>query len=108
LFLTLQLINRIPNRKQGSIATAFVFFYGIYRYFMEFFREADEQLQYYFGNTTTMGQILCVITSLVGAALYFAIVRNNPTEGTFEMDKQIRDYVEKRNALEMQPSGAKA
>jgi phosphatidylglycerol---prolipoprotein diacylglyceryl transferase len=102
LLLTLHVINKFPSRHRGSIATSFVFFYGIYRYFIEFFREADEQLKYYFNNTTTMGQILCVITSLIGVVLYFAVVRNNPKVDSAESIAEIEDYIEKRKVLEAQ------
>ena len=100
LLLTLHVVNRLPSRHRGSVATSFVFFYGIYRYFIEFFREADEQLQYYFNNTTTMGQILCVITSLVGVVLYFAVVRNNPRVDSQESLAEIDAYIEKRKQVE--------
>ncbi|MDC1175479.1 prolipoprotein diacylglyceryl transferase [Bacteriovoracaceae bacterium] len=50
----------------GIISSAFLIGYGVFRYFIEFFREADAQLGYYFGGTTTMGQILCLIMIIVG------------------------------------------
>ena len=104
LLLTLHLINRIKSRYQGSIATAFIFFYGIYRYFVEFFREPDEQLKYYFSNTTTMGQILCFITSLVAVGLYFGIIRNNPKTDSPELLKDIEDYISKQEISEQEQS----
>lgn len=100
LLLTLHLMHRIPGRKQGLVAVSFIFFYGLYRYFMEFFREADEQLKYYFNNTTTMGQILCGITMLVAVALYFIFVRENPREDSPEVQAQIHDFLKKRDELE--------
>ena len=36
---------------------------------VEFFREADSQLGYYFGNNITMGQILCFFMGLAGAVI---------------------------------------
>lgn len=57
----------------GHIASTFLIGYGVFRYIVEFFREADAQLGYYFGGTTTMGQILCLIMIGVGlTALYFS------------------------------------
>jgi phosphatidylglycerol---prolipoprotein diacylglyceryl transferase len=100
LLLTLHLIHRIKGRKEGLVAVSFIFFYGLYRYFVEFFREADEQLKYYFNNTTTMGQILCGITMLVAVGLYFAIVRENPSEGSPELQDQIHDFLKNREKLE--------
>lgn len=71
LFLTLLLINRRIHR-EGTIGAAFVFFYGFYRFFMEYYREADEQLKYYFNNSLTMGQILCILTMIAGIGVFFA------------------------------------
>lgn len=65
------LLKRVKT--YGYIASTFLIGYGVFRYIVEFFREADAQLGYYFGNTTTMGQILCLIMIGVGfVALYFS------------------------------------
>lgn len=53
-------------RHYGIIAATYVIGYGFFRYIVEFFREADKQLGYYFGDTTTMGQILCLIMIFAG------------------------------------------
>ena len=50
----------------GYIYSLFLILFGFVRYFIEFFREADSQLGYYLGGTTTMGQILCITMILVG------------------------------------------
>ncbi len=50
----------------GIISCTFLIGYGTFRYIIEFFREADPQLGYYFGGTTTMGQILCLLMILSG------------------------------------------
>lgn len=55
----------------GYIASTFLVGYGCFRYIVEFFREADAQLGYYFGGTTTMGQILCMIMILVGSTAFY-------------------------------------
>lgn len=55
----------------GVIGSVFLIGYGIARFIVEFFREADSQLGYYFGGTTTMGQILCFIMIAGGITLYF-------------------------------------
>ncbi len=60
---------------RGMITAAFVISYGILRYIVEFFREADSQMGYYLGGTTTMGQILCLV--MVGVGLgFFAYYRS--------------------------------
>lgn len=55
-------------RFEGVIGGAWVCLYAIARFFLEFFREKDAQLEYYFG-WMTMGQILCVLTLLAGLAV---------------------------------------
>lgn len=61
-------------RHYGVIAATYVIGYGFFRYVVEFFREADKQLGYYFGGTTTMGQILCMIM-MVGGLIALVIVK---------------------------------
>ena len=58
--------------KQGLISIYFLFFYSVFRFFSEIFREPDEQLGYliYF---LTMGQLLSLITILFGAVIYYKI-----------------------------------
>jgi phosphatidylglycerol---prolipoprotein diacylglyceryl transferase len=51
----------------GILGSTFMIGYGVFRYSVEFFREPDSQLGYYFGGTTTMGQILCLIMIALGA-----------------------------------------
>ncbi|MDD0852602.1 prolipoprotein diacylglyceryl transferase [Halobacteriovorax sp. GB3] len=53
----------------GIICAFFLIGYGSFRYFVEFFREADKQLGYYFAGTTTMGQILCLLMIIAGVLL---------------------------------------
>lgn len=53
----------------GIISASFAFLYGVFRFSIEFFREPDSQLGYYF-NMLTMGQILCFLMMLVGVVVY--------------------------------------
>ncbi|NBO37585.1 prolipoprotein diacylglyceryl transferase [bacterium] len=98
LFITLLLINR-KKHKEGTIGAAFIFFYGIYRFFMEYFREADEQLKYYFNNSMTMGQILCVLTSLAGVAVYF-MTRDTLTTDTEAWQQRNDAFLAQRAQVE--------
>lgn len=61
----------------GLVSSVFLMSYGVARYFMEFFREPDAQLGYYFGGTTTMGQILCLVMIVSGIAMYFYSKKQN-------------------------------
>ena len=98
LLITLYLLSRL-KLPQGTIAACFVFFYGLYRYPVEFFREADEQLKYYFNNTTTMGQILCILTMLAGITV-FVFVRKNIIVKSDAWQKDVNAYLDKRYEAE--------
>jgi len=70
LFVLLWQLRRKPFR-DGMMVVFFLFFYGIFRFFLEFFREPDPQLGFVLGPLT-MGQLLClamVIMALVLAAV---------------------------------------
>ncbi len=101
LLLTLYLVSRKKHR-EGTIGAAAVFFYGLYRFPMEFFREADEQLRYYFNNTLTMGQILCIVTMLFGVILYW-ITRNNLVEGSEAWTTRLNNFLKAREEIEAEP-----
>lgn len=55
-------------RYQGELIGYGIAAYGVIRFGVEFFREPDAQLGYYFGFLT-MGQILCILIALLGAIL---------------------------------------
>ena len=52
----------------GIISGLVVSLYGVFRFIVEFFREPDSQLGYYFGFIT-MGQILCFLMILGGMGI---------------------------------------
>lgn len=80
LVLTLILWAMRPYQKfAGLTSAAFVFGYGFFRYFIEFFREPDPQLGLFFGGTTSMGQILCLLMMAFGIGLYFYYQRKGIT-----------------------------
>jgi phosphatidylglycerol---prolipoprotein diacylglyceryl transferase len=58
------ILPRVKN--QGVIASVYLIGYGVFRFIVEYFREADAQLGYYFGGTITMGQILCLFMIATG------------------------------------------
>lgn len=59
LFIILFAIHK-RERFYGVVSAAFLVGYGTFRFIVEFFREPDAQLGYYFGFFT-MGQILCIL-----------------------------------------------
>jgi len=58
--------------KKGLISVYFLFFYSIFRFFAESFREPDEQLGYLI-YSLTMGQLLSLVMILFGMIIYFRI-----------------------------------
>jgi phosphatidylglycerol:prolipoprotein diacylglycerol transferase len=64
--------------KQGRVAAAFLFGYGVFRFIAEFFREPDAHLGL-LSLGMSMGQWLCVPMILVGAGLWFHFGRDAKT-----------------------------
>jgi phosphatidylglycerol:prolipoprotein diacylglycerol transferase len=61
----------IKNNKyrNGLIGSSFVIGYGVFRFFVEYTREADAQLGYFMNGQLSMGQILCLIMIVAGFML---------------------------------------
>lgn len=79
LFLTLILwLVKSKVKIYGIIGAIFVGGYGVFRFVVEFFREPDSQLGYYFGFLT-MGQILCFLMILAGVGLAIHAKKLNST-----------------------------
>lgn len=64
LFIILNLFIR-KSRPIGSVSGLFLLCYGIFRFFIEFFRQPDEQLGL-FANFISMGQILSLPMIILG------------------------------------------
>ena len=60
--------NFIKN-KYGLNTSLFLFFYGLFRFFLEFLREPDAHLGLYY-NFFTMGQLLSIPMILLGVLIY--------------------------------------
>jgi len=70
LFVVLWLYAR-RERREGQVAAAFLFGYGVLRFVAEFFREPDAHLMWLQQATgLSMGQWLCVPMIAIGAALW--------------------------------------
>jgi phosphatidylglycerol:prolipoprotein diacylglycerol transferase len=114
LFLTLYIISRW-KQKEGTLSACFVIFYCIYRFFVEYFRAADSQINYFYltkfswaplnafpnaqwWQILTMGQILCFAFFIAGVIfLYFA--RKNILEFTPKWIKRNDEFFQ-RNTIE--------
>lgn len=68
LFIILWLYSRKP-RPLGAVSGLFAIGYGVFRFFVEFFREPDAQIGYLAFGWLTEGQLLSVPLILVGIAL---------------------------------------
>lgn len=65
--------------RDGMMVVSFLFFYGIFRFCMEFFREPDPQVGFLFGGFT-MGQFLC-LGMVVAAILLGGFIYRKPSGG---------------------------
>jgi phosphatidylglycerol:prolipoprotein diacylglycerol transferase len=72
LFLILWFLKdrKLPD---GGLLAVFLFLYGVFRFFVEFFREPDVQLGFILGPLT-MGQVLCA-GMMIGGALLMIYLR---------------------------------
>jgi phosphatidylglycerol:prolipoprotein diacylglycerol transferase len=58
----------------GGLLAVFVFLYGVFRFFVEFFREPDPQVGFVLGPLT-MGQILTSFMIIGGVVLFLYLSR---------------------------------
>lgn len=75
LFLFLYWLHR-KQKFYGVVSTFFLIGYGLARFIVEFFREPDAQLGYYFGFMT-MGQILCLGMILFSGYIFYLAKKKN-------------------------------
>ncbi|MBD3822471.1 MAG: prolipoprotein diacylglyceryl transferase, partial [Thiotrichales bacterium] len=57
------------NRPMGAVSGMFLVLYGMFRFFVEFFRMPDPQLGYLMWGWLTMGQILSFPMIFIGLGL---------------------------------------
>jgi len=73
LFLLLWLVRR-SEAPAGMVLWCFLALYGLFRSFVELFREPDQQLGFLFGHVT-MGQMLSIPLFLFGTAMAIITLR---------------------------------
>jgi phosphatidylglycerol:prolipoprotein diacylglycerol transferase len=73
------------RRIDGQIAAAFVIFYAIFRFLVEFTREPDSQLGFIAFGWLTMGQILSVAIGLAGVVWWILLSILNSHKRVAEM-----------------------
>lgn len=69
ILTTMAHISKIRNTP-GLISAAFLFFYGVFRFIIEFFREPDAQLGFIIEGLS-MGQLLCMPVIAGGVIVFF-------------------------------------
>ncbi len=70
LFVVLYIYSRKP-RPLGSVTGLFLTLYGVFRFYVEFYRMPDEHIGYLMWNWLTMGQVLSVPMIIVGIIIIF-------------------------------------
>ena len=65
-----------------AVSGMFLLLYGIFRFFVEFYRVPDAHLSYLALGWVTMGQILCVPMIAAGAIMLVMAYRNKQGTGT--------------------------
>lgn len=73
------LLWRLRQRsfRDGMMVAFFIFFYGLFRFIIEFFREPDVQVGYLLFHFT-MGQLLCISMMIASALLALFIRKSQP------------------------------
>jgi len=75
LFIILWLLKDRVTRK-GTLFCLFVLLYSIIRFFVEFFRQPDPQLGFFF-SCLTMGQIISILMGIGGMILWYLRPKNS-------------------------------
>ncbi len=78
LFIVLWSVRK-KSPFEGFLFSFYFFGYGLVRFFIEFFREPDEQLGFLLGGLT-MGQLLCILMMALGAGIF--VLRRSQTRRT--------------------------
>lgn len=79
LFLLLWWFARKP-RPVGAVSALFLIGYGVFRFFVEFFRAPDAHIGFLFAGAT-MGQLLSAPMALIGIALFIYAYRREAKPG---------------------------
>ena len=76
LFILVNFFYRYKNNFPGYSSGIFLIFYGVFRIFVEFFREPDQHIGYLIDPYITTGIILCLPMIVLGIILIFLYDRN--------------------------------
>ena len=76
LFILVNFFYRYKNNLPGYSSGIFLIFYGVFRIFVEFFREPDQHIGYLIDPYITAGIILCLPMIVLGIILIFLNDKN--------------------------------
>ena len=71
VLMIILMVYSLKKRPLGAASGLFLMLYGLFRFYVEFYRVPDEQLGYLMWDWLTMGQILSLPMILIGAAMVF-------------------------------------
>lgn len=80
--------RRVVWQRSGLLASTFIMGYGIARFVVEFYRQPDQQLGFYFG-WMSMGQILCSIMIIIGILMIWWNIKN-PTKVEYDYNPHLK------------------
>ena len=74
---------RKKNLFDGFLSALYLIGYGLFRFFIEFFREPDVELGLVWVGLS-MGQVLCILTVLAGIGIFFyrKVFTRSPSSGS--------------------------
>ncbi|MGR8948445.1 MAG: prolipoprotein diacylglyceryl transferase [Gammaproteobacteria bacterium] len=76
LFVILRLLSA-ARHPIGILSSSFLFFYGLFRFLVEFIRQPDDHIGYLAGGWLTMGQVLSTPMIIFGLLLAIFALKNN-------------------------------
>ena len=79
LFLILWMYSAKP-RPTMAVSAMFLFWYGLFRFYIEFYRVPDADFGYLAFGWVTMGQVLSAPMIIAGVILFVAAYRRNQVE----------------------------
>ena len=70
LFILLNFVHKKLINQNGLVASLFIIYYSIFRFFIEFTREPDIHIGLVFFNMS-LGQIISIVFFILGIILYY-------------------------------------
>lgn len=91
LFLIVYGIS-FKSKINGVLLSAFLFFYGLFRFILEFFRQPDIQKGFIIGPFS-MGQVLCFLMMGLGIFVFFYARSHNEPEDPISKNQPVTQHI---------------